>query len=51
MRVRPLRAAASREIVDYIAWFNGTRLHGALGYLTPNEFEATTGTQTPAKVA
>jgi transposase InsO family protein len=36
----PTRAAARREIVDYIAWFNGTRLHSSLGYLSPDEYEA-----------
>jgi putative transposase len=47
----PTRAAARRAIVDYIGWFNGTRLHSALGYLTPNEFEAATGPEVIAKVA
>jgi putative transposase len=34
-RVWPTRAAARRATVEYIAWFNGTRLHSALGYMTP----------------
>lgn len=47
----PTRAAARRAIVDYIGWFNGTRLHSALGYLSPNEFEASTGKEALAKIA
>jgi transposase InsO family protein len=47
----PTRAAARRAIVDYIAWFNGTRLHSALSYVMPNEFEAATAKQTLTKVA
>jgi putative transposase len=38
-------------IVDYIGWINGTQLHSALGYATPNEFEAATGKEALAKVA
>jgi putative transposase len=50
-RTWPTHASARRAIVDYIGWFNGTRLHSALGYLTPNEFEATAENQTLATVA
>jgi transposase InsO family protein len=37
--------------VDYIAWDNRTRLHSALGYLTPNEFETTTDQESIKQVA
>jgi putative transposase len=47
----PTRAAARRATVDYIAWFNGTRLHSALGYLPPNEFETTTDEEVVKQVA
>jgi transposase InsO family protein len=47
----PSRAAARRAIVDYIAWFNATRLHSALAYQTPNEFETATTNEEPANVA
>jgi hypothetical protein len=34
--------------VKYIAWYNGTRLHSALGDMIPDEFETATlkGAQT-----
>jgi transposase InsO family protein len=35
----PTRAAACRAVVEYIAWYNGTRLHSTLGYRSPAEFE------------
>jgi transposase InsO family protein len=47
----PTRAGARRAVVEYIGWFNGTRLHSALDYLSPAEFEATTGKETTKKVA
>ena len=47
----PTRAAARRATVAYIAWYNGTRLHSALGYLTPDEFETATDQEVIQKVA
>jgi transposase InsO family protein len=35
----PAQDMARRAIVEYIAWYNGTRLHSALRYRTPAEFE------------
>jgi transposase InsO family protein len=35
----PTRAIARRAIVEYIAWYNGTRLHSTLGYRSPAEYE------------
>lgn len=35
----PTHAAARAAVVDYISWFNGTRKHHTLGYLTPAQFE------------
>jgi putative transposase len=47
----PTRAAARHATVEYIAWYNGTRLHSALGYMTPDEFETTTDQQALRQVA
>ena len=47
----PTRASARRAVVEYIAWYNGTRLHSSLGYLSPAEFEATTTKEAMQKVA
>jgi len=35
----PTRTMARRAVVEYIAWYNGTRLHSTLGYRSPAEFE------------
>ena len=47
----PTRAAARRATVEYIAWYNGTRLHSTLGYRTPNEFETATTKEVIEQVA
>jgi transposase InsO family protein len=35
----PARAGARRAVVEYIAWYNGTRLHSSLGYRSPADYE------------
>ena len=47
----PTRAAVRRAVVEYIGWYNGTRLHSTLGYLSPAEFEASTGKEELRQVA
>ncbi len=47
----PTRAGARRAIVEDTGWYNGTRLHSTLGYLTPAEYEATTGKEDLRQVA
>jgi transposase InsO family protein len=38
-RAWPARAGARRAVVEYIGWYNGTRLHSSLGYQSPADFE------------
>jgi transposase InsO family protein len=38
-RAWPTRAGARRAVVEYIGWYNGTRLHSSLGYQSPAAFE------------
>jgi putative transposase len=45
------RTAARRATVEYIAWFNGTWLHSALGYMSPDEFEVATDEEVIEQVA
>jgi transposase InsO family protein len=44
-------AAARRAIVEYISWYNGTRLHSTLGYRSPAEYETTPGKEDLGQVA
>jgi putative transposase len=39
LQPRPARASARRPIVEYIGWYNGTRLHSTLGGKTPGGSE------------
>jgi putative transposase len=39
-RVWRSRAQLELATVEYIGWFNNARLHSALGYLPPAEYEA-----------
>jgi len=38
-RVWRSRTQLELAIVEYVGWFNDTRLHGSLGDLTPREYE------------
>jgi transposase InsO family protein len=48
-RAWPTRAAARAAVVDYISWFNSTRKHHTLGYLTPTQYEQQGPTSTALK--
>jgi putative transposase len=39
-RVWQTRPQLELAVVEYIGWFNHTRMHSALGYLSPAEYEA-----------
>ncbi len=45
-RVFTTRFEAEIAVVEYLGWFNHTRLHRALGDLPPAEFEALSPTRT-----
>jgi len=47
----PTRAGARRAIVEYIGWYNGTRLHSTLDYRSPAEFEASARKEALQQVA
>jgi putative transposase len=38
-RTWPNRVSARAAVVSYISWFNSTRKHHTLGYLTPTQYE------------
>jgi transposase InsO family protein len=47
----PTQSGARRAIVEYIGWYNGTRLHSTLDYRSPAEFEASTRKEALQQVA
>jgi transposase InsO family protein len=36
----PTRAAAQRDLIEYMGYYNTERRHSSLGYVSPTEFEA-----------
>ena len=38
-RAWPTRAGTRGAVVEYIGWYNGTRLHSSLGYQSPADYE------------
>jgi putative transposase len=46
-RVWQTRSQLELAIVEYVAWFNTTRLHGSLGDIPPDEHEARHGVYAP----
>jgi putative transposase len=50
-RVWRTRTQLELAIVEYVAWFNDQRLHGALGDLPPSEFEALYAARTETSLA
>ena len=50
-RVWRTRAQLELAIVEYVAWFNDRRLHGALGDIPPAEFEALYAARTETTLA
>jgi hypothetical protein len=47
----PDRTTARHTVTGYIAWYNGTRLHSALRYRAPAEYEAAARQNDPQAVA
>jgi transposase InsO family protein len=50
-RVWRSRAQLELAVVEYLGWFNASRLHSALGYRAPAEVEAAWAQSQPAKTA
>jgi putative transposase len=50
-RVWRTRPQLELAVVEYLGWFNTSRLHSSLGYRTPSEIEAEWHQRQPAKTA